>query len=736
MLLWIQQLKKNKKTITLLLSGAMVFFIFFYAHPALAQQQGDVFGITGIDSTVNLGQKTLPQIVVGFINIFLGLLGIIALCIVLYGGFIYMTSGGNEEKITQAKKILTNGLIGLVIIMSSWAITKFILAKLGEATGVGGFGNGSRGNGSEDFDSFAGSGAAGRTIKYQYPARDQKDVPRNTRIVVTFFSPMNPASIIENSNNTCWGVDGKPTNNCQPVAGGQPGEVQNPYYGDCFTPPGQEFNWETNCDKVKTSAISIFPTSTFNAFNPRTMVKKPTAPAELPAYAMTTYQDGAERNAYTFVFKPVEYLGNDDYKMDYSVGVISTEVKTKNNEKLLNKNYAWTFQTDTTFDFTPPKIVSRNPKIDEVVPRNQIVQVQFSKEMDPLSISGQVTENDYAENLLFGNQAIQGEWRGLGNVTEFVPSLPCGQNSCGEVMYCLPVNCADPNDTQCTNIAEILLRTAQTFTNNSFEARPSTGITDIFGNALDGDSDDVVDGKPQKPGDPRTIGTPPNSADERIADNSYWSFVISNNIDRVAPLIEKVDPKVDEEGVVSDAPLKISFSKAMWYEKLRMIGLDEHPLDARMDEIWYFVHGEKTTTDGFKDSAVLTHRQFGPNGLDFFYFPSIPSTVRDLRQNCLYPGTGPYSVLKGQDTLCHLDNNGDPQDCTPTTFAPDTDTGCAQTSNEASNVQPNIKECLKKMRELSQGGGLPAAAVEVPVDQPAAVDGEEPAAPAADQPAN
>lgn len=720
MLLWIQQLKKNKKTITLLLSGAMVFFIFFYAHPALAQQT-DTFGITDIGSTVNLGQKTLPQIVVGIINIVLGLLGIIALCIVLYGGFVYMTSGGNEEKVGQAKKILVNGLIGLTIIMSSWAITKFILAKLGEATGTGVFSGAGRGNGSEDFDSFAGSGAGGRTIKYHFPARDQKDVPRNTRVVITFVSPINPASIIQNSNQTCWGADGKPTNVCQPVEGGQPGEVQNPYYGDCFTPQGQEFKWETDCDLLITDAISIFPTSTFNAFTPK-MQKKPSAPEALPAYAMTTYQDGAERNAYTFVFKPVESLGNDNYKMDYSVGIMSDRVKTKNNEKLLNKNYAWNFEASKEFDFTPPKIVSRNPKPAELVPRNQIVQVVFSKEMDPTSITGQVNNGQYNENLIFGSPAITGEWRGGGNATEFVPNIPCGQNSCGEVMYCLPVSCENVNDPACTTNAEVLLRSARPLNNNSFEAHPMTGITDVFGNALDGDGDGVVDGKPQMPGDHRIIGTPPNSVDERVGDNNYWSFVISNTIDRVAPLIEKVDPKVDEEGVVSDAPLKVHFSKAMWYETLRTMAIEEHPKDDRMDDIWYFVRGEKTIEGEPKDSAVISHRQFGPNGLDFFYFPSIPSTVRDLRQNCLYPGRGPLSSMKGQDTLCLLERDA-PKDCTPTTFEATMDTGCAQTSDENSTVQPNLTKCLEKMRELSKGGGLPAREVEAP-------DNVEPDAPA------
>lgn len=65
------------------------------------------------------------------INITLGFLGLVALAIVVYAGFLWMASGGDEEKISTARKLLQNGVIGLVIILSAWGIATFVLNRLG-----------------------------------------------------------------------------------------------------------------------------------------------------------------------------------------------------------------------------------------------------------------------------------------------------------------------------------------------------------------------------------------------------------------------------------------------------------------------------------------------------------------------------------------------------------------------------------------------------------------------------
>lgn len=68
------------------------------------------------------------------IRVVLGLLGIIALVIIIAAGFRWMTANGDEEKVTESRKQLTNAVIGLIIILASFAIATFIISQLEFAT--------------------------------------------------------------------------------------------------------------------------------------------------------------------------------------------------------------------------------------------------------------------------------------------------------------------------------------------------------------------------------------------------------------------------------------------------------------------------------------------------------------------------------------------------------------------------------------------------------------------------
>ena len=68
------------------------------------------------------------------IRVAMGLLGIVAVVIILIGGFTWMTAGGNEEKVAEAKKWIFAGIIGLAIILSAFAIANFVITQLVTAT--------------------------------------------------------------------------------------------------------------------------------------------------------------------------------------------------------------------------------------------------------------------------------------------------------------------------------------------------------------------------------------------------------------------------------------------------------------------------------------------------------------------------------------------------------------------------------------------------------------------------
>lgn len=111
--------------------------VFFVASQSLAAVDA---GINEVGNSITLTSQSPLKIAANIINILMGFLGLLAICLILWGGFTWMTSNGSEEKIGQAKKILRNGVIGLVIILSAWGITYFILSRLLDATGGSGTG--------------------------------------------------------------------------------------------------------------------------------------------------------------------------------------------------------------------------------------------------------------------------------------------------------------------------------------------------------------------------------------------------------------------------------------------------------------------------------------------------------------------------------------------------------------------------------------------------------------------
>jgi hypothetical protein len=98
------------------------------AAPAFAVDFG-----TNYANNVGLANADPRAVAVKIIQLALGFLGILAVIIILIGGFKWMTAAGNEEQIEDAKKVLIAGVIGLVIILASWAIANFVISQFGGA---------------------------------------------------------------------------------------------------------------------------------------------------------------------------------------------------------------------------------------------------------------------------------------------------------------------------------------------------------------------------------------------------------------------------------------------------------------------------------------------------------------------------------------------------------------------------------------------------------------------------
>ncbi len=109
----------------------------FYAPLAHAADfgQGNL-GTVGTAAGLSTGTSSLPLIIGNIIRILEGALGLVFLLLTIYAGYLYLTARGDEEHVKHAKGMMTQGVIGLVIILAAYAITGFVLNAITAATSV------------------------------------------------------------------------------------------------------------------------------------------------------------------------------------------------------------------------------------------------------------------------------------------------------------------------------------------------------------------------------------------------------------------------------------------------------------------------------------------------------------------------------------------------------------------------------------------------------------------------
>lgn len=106
-------------------------FVVGSALPLMAKA-ADNLGLdtTAVGAGFNIGVGA-PEVIVGkIIFTVLSFLGLIGFCLVLYAGFLWMTAGGEEDQISQAKDILKAAVIGLAIILFSYGVTTLVINTL------------------------------------------------------------------------------------------------------------------------------------------------------------------------------------------------------------------------------------------------------------------------------------------------------------------------------------------------------------------------------------------------------------------------------------------------------------------------------------------------------------------------------------------------------------------------------------------------------------------------------
>lgn len=71
--------------------------------------------------------KQTPETIAGnIINTGIGILGVVAVALVVYAGGLWITAAGNDDKVEKAKSIIKTTVIGMVVVGLAYAITLFI----------------------------------------------------------------------------------------------------------------------------------------------------------------------------------------------------------------------------------------------------------------------------------------------------------------------------------------------------------------------------------------------------------------------------------------------------------------------------------------------------------------------------------------------------------------------------------------------------------------------------------
>lgn len=109
-----------------LMTGAIMLLSVIPTASAALITPGDV---PGEISAATGGEGSIRALALRIVNYFLTFLGIVAVMMIIFGGVTYITAAGKQESVDNAKKIILYALVGIIIILLSFAIVNTILGS-------------------------------------------------------------------------------------------------------------------------------------------------------------------------------------------------------------------------------------------------------------------------------------------------------------------------------------------------------------------------------------------------------------------------------------------------------------------------------------------------------------------------------------------------------------------------------------------------------------------------------
>lgn len=580
----------------------------FMTEPALAQTS-DAFDTFAEAST--LSTDNIAVIIARIIRVLLSILGILVVCYVIYAGFLYLTARGEAAPIEKAKKIFQQGAVGLIIIFSAYGITTFIMNALIDAA----FGGSTSSIADSYSEPLSGSLGAG-IIDDHYPTRGATEIPRNTRIFITFKEAIDVASIIEG-------------------------------YEEDETSTG-----------INAENVLIYATEDGTS-------------AALEASEVTVSFDEDQQ---VFVFNPVDYLGNADSDTNYTVYLTNDILKADGEAAFTGSNsggYAWTFEVSTEIDLTPPEVISVVPLNTEPLqeePRNVTIEINFSEPMNPVAGTGTYGGDEFFTNIEVVDAAgnnVEGTFEISNNyrTIDFTTTDACGEDPCGDTIYCLP-----GEDT--------LTVTAKAASIDDEEPPQAImigvdfdGLVDAAANSLDGDADGQACGS----------STDDIDCDDGDEDDNYdWQFTTTDEVEDTVPHVVTLDPGIAEDEAGADNDVVVTFNTLLKSSTVNTTNASLWP--DPYYEFWFSArkyNNEDEVSEVHMEHPTLVSTQDG--GWD--YWPVLTNGIKSTYQICMYPAMDEGSCGEGR-------SSSTPYCCNGTPSADACQTTTQETAEDAGDISP------------------------------------------------